>query len=211
MLVMCQQLIYAQSRGFLGKRFSVGYSFEFMPYMNILNDKRVNSRDGYKGANPQIITGHHINLGINLGRSIEFIGYAGIRKRDVEWMPYGILTGNKSYKVPYNQVKNVKMNETFIDFGFRSFFKKYVSPVGFYQQFMFGTAKLQFSNDSKDITLPSNYSEGNEPTTYNLSFKNAKPIGFFRFTYGLGIKQMLSKSIFINVEGNIHIAIGADL
>jgi hypothetical protein len=210
LLVVGQQLAQAQSGGFMGKKFSVGYCFELMPYMNLLNDKKVLGPDRYKSAKSQIITGHHVTLGINLGRRTEFIGYVGLRKRDVEWMPSTHQWDGILYSVPYHQVKNVTLIENYFDFGFRRFFKQYVSPVGFYQQFMFGLVKLEFADDSKDIALRSVATYAYEESTYNISFKDATPVSFYRFTYGLGMKQMLGKSIFITVEGNIHFEFGAE-
>jgi|GEM_PF-5268166 len=156
----------------------------------------------YEDASFEFVTGHHLTLGATLTRRLELIAYAGIRNRDVNFFPSG---GSTMYGagVYLSASNGVKMRETFYDFGFRRYFKKYVAPVGFYHQFIFGQVGLRFREDSAQLRFTPGESSEEEIDTF-VPTKTAKPINFFRLTYGLGIKTMLSEFLFINAEGNIH-------
>lgn len=200
--ILSQTVARAQP-GFMGKKFSFGYSFEALPYFNILNEKEVarGNNGDFKSAPFEIVTGHHLNLGATVSRRLELIAYAGVRNREIDHFPFDMLTINGE-QVEVVASKGVKMRETFYDFGFRRYFKKYVAPVGFYHQFIFGQVNLQYTDDTAPIKVKAYSSNTTTISSVDpLEFKGYK---FFRMTYGIGIKRMMNKFIFLNAEGNVH-------
>lgn len=207
---------YSQA-GYLGKKFSVGYNYEFTPWVSLttrVNEYEYLSKNSsYPSFNEKFmvyIKGHNFNLGYTANRRLELFFNYGFRSMNyyAQSFSYEVSNDDPDYSdYQYTFIPDdfeLRGKETSWDFGFRKYFEGYVAPVGVYQQFTFGQSTGRFDKAENTIKGTSlDYSDNK--TDIKIKVADGLKVSSVRASYGLGIKRPLSNLIYFCFESNFHL------
>jgi hypothetical protein len=178
--------------GYMGRKFSAGYSLEAFPWINPVRG----------GTTYRLVTGHHVNAALSLSRKCEFFTDAGLRTLDYA------LTQDFSYDgdidISFTPLQaSLKALEISGDAGLRYYFKEFVAPIGIFHEFSAGFVMARF-RENNAIIAGTHYTwqEGYMPMTVSIgSARFTVP----RISYGLGMKRIINHTIFFIIDGHIHV------
>jgi hypothetical protein len=188
--------------GYMGKKFSVGYEFELMPWLCSLTrtkeyfHKSGNSFDEFSKENTiQWVTGHHLNANYVTSRKHEVFVNSSMRQMTYYWNSTKIDGyGNFSPFVP-----SISALETYIDIGVRYYPSDFIAPIGLYHQFSYGFCNVMLDSKVKSVD---GLSFGDIFT--NVAVTDAK-YKTHRLNYGFGVKRIIAGPVFLNADVNFHI------
>ncbi len=183
--------------GYLGKKTTLAFQFECTPYYPRPGSNFLGNFFTQKDF--LWLAGYHFKYARVISRKHELIGGAGVRFRNYKAQYF---TGSGSPTGYIAQVeKSLDVNEYFFDMGVRRFFNDNIAPFGWYQQFKVGWVTARYRDDANYISIkyiPSGSSTLQVPIT-------TRDLSLFRLSYGLGLKTMLSKSLFFLTEFDLNL------
>lgn len=198
---MIPMLCWSQP-GYMGKKLSVGYELEVMPWLCALTRTteylyaRDNSFNEYSEEKTlQWITGHHLNANFVTSRKNEIFVNSSMRQLNYYWNSTNINNyGNFTPLVP-----SIRALETYIDIGVRHYPSDFIAPIGLYHQFSYGFCNVVLDNKVKSV----------DGLIYgdiyaNVAVTDAK-YKARRLNYGFGVKRIISGAVFLNADVNFHI------
>jgi hypothetical protein len=208
-LFCCCTSFYAQS-GYLGRRISVGYSFEFFPYLGKLILPETYGSSSRYDDQPFIIwsTGHHVNGGLVLNRKLELLADVGLRRLKYRHQSVEFRDDHTDDAWQADALSDI-VNETSAEIGLRYYFKEFVAPVGIYHQATFGV--LNVALDKKISEFSGHYYDfaGRPTATRMIPVGDVQELKVKRLNYGIGVKKILTGNVYLNLETNIHFIFGA--
>ncbi len=199
--------------GYLGKKFNVGYNYEFTPWLSLttrVNEYSTLTKSSYEPSYSEkfmvFMKGHNFNLGYTTNRKLELFFNYGFRNMTYYAQTFTYEGESDESWVFVPKKYEIRGKETSWDFGFRRYFKGYVAPVGVYQQFAFGQSTGRFDDAESTVKgdITSNY--GTE-LDLSIKLKDGLEVSSFRLSYGLGIKRPLSNLIYFCFESNLHLSL----
>lgn len=182
LLISSSAISLAQAPGYLGKKFSVGYNFNFFPYMNFL----------VWGDHPDFITWANKNefsASVALGRKCSFsVSYAICNQEylfeEGEVSVYDPSFGGYYYTSTFNPNPSmVPVKADFVDLRLKIFGKNFIAPIGFYYQFKYGF----FNYSLKDLSgKVKGYYYSNGGNIYTDVKQDKPEYTGNRFSFGIG-------------------------
>lgn len=188
-------ILNAQTPGYLGKKFMVGYNFNFNPVTSI-------------GLfTNELMDAPLISLAIKHEGNV---GYT-FSKKGLFYASY-IYQNNKTYysfgdDIDYYDGTNYdmfqKVKTTVIDFGMKVFIGKFIAPVGTYFDLGYGICKAGFSDNPAKIYYSDfgNFVPGN-PSYYDATDSYLK---YKRFSIGVGNTKVINDFLFFNIGLKLNI------
>jgi len=189
----------AAQPGYMGKKFSIGYKLEATARLDLA--LAIVNFDPYDGAVEEVeplrvIIGHYVNASYVLSRRHEFYAEAGVRNMQYEAFSKEFTSSNYDTFEPSR--KTVKAHEQFAEIGLRRYFGNSIAPVGTFHQLAIGITNVGYDKSVKSITGKID----NETLVIPV---NDVALSMPRISYGIGGKKILTGSLWVSAEANIHV------
>jgi len=194
--------------GYMGKKFSIGYSFEFFPHANFSGNNSPRQESGFELA-PE----HHVNLTWVVNRRWELLFDLSRRKNDysitrVNYSSSRELPDGYSYTKSYSafEEKYLASQETYWMIAIRKYFKNQIAPVGMYYQFGYTSGSSRFKDENLSLTAnyEGYYSSYSIPGREKLTIRYTGEAKLSYFSFGMGIKRPIVKYLYGRAECNVQ-------